>query len=119
MTKKNHGIDALSQFAMESVRRAGQQALSFYGKGKADIKFDEELVTETELKVTEFFQEQLLQTFPAHQLFNSDRVGEAYTHDDKRYLWIFDPLDGVSNIQAGIPIWGTSLALIENFTLRN
>ncbi|MBW1820447.1 MAG: inositol monophosphatase, partial [Deltaproteobacteria bacterium] len=30
-------------------------------------------------------------------------------------LWIFDPIDGVANFQAGIPIWGMSLALIENF----
>jgi myo-inositol-1(or 4)-monophosphatase len=30
-------------------------------------------------------------------------------------LWIFDPIDGVDNFQAGIPIWGMSLALLENF----
>ena len=34
---------------------------------------------------------------------------------EERYLWIFDPFDGVANFQAGIPVWGLSLALLENF----
>ena len=115
MTEKQHGIEALSQFAMDVVRQAGAQALGFYGKGQPGVKFDEGLVTETELKVIEYFRAQLNQRFPEHQLFNIDTVREEYTHDAKRYLWIFDAVDGVSNIQAGIPVWGTSLALLENF----
>ncbi|MCP4214351.1 MAG: inositol monophosphatase, partial [bacterium] len=34
---------------------------------------------------------------------------------EKRYMWIFDPLDGAANFQTGIPVWGMSLALFENF----
>jgi myo-inositol-1(or 4)-monophosphatase len=30
-------------------------------------------------------------------------------------MWIFDALDGVANFQAGIPLWGVSLAVLENF----
>jgi len=109
------GIKNLTKFAMEVIRRSGEEALSYYGKGNPNIKFDEELVTEAELHLMAFFQDQLNNHFPEHQVFRNNQADKDYTHDEKRYLWIFDPLDGVANFQAGIPIWGISLALIENF----
>jgi len=112
---KRHGIKNLTQFAMEVIRRSGKEALFYYGKGNPDIKFDEDLVTEADFHLMEFFQDQLNSHFPKHQVFRNNQTNKDYTHDEKRYLWIFDPLDGVANFQAGIPIWGISLALIENF----
>jgi len=112
---KRHGIKDLTKFAMEVIRRSGEEALTFYGKGNPRIKFDEELVTEADYHLMEFFEDQLKSRFPEHQVFKNDQANKEYTHDEKRYLWIFDPLDGVANFQAGIPIWGISLALIENF----
>ena len=112
---KSHGIDDLTQFAMDVMRRSGEEALAYYGKGNPHIKFDEELVTEADFHIMEFFKSQLNSHFPEHQVFKNNQANQEYTHDDKRYLWIFDPLDGVANFQAGIPIWGLSLALIENF----
>lgn len=112
---KRHGIEELTQFAMEMIRRSGEEALTYYGKGNPYTKFDEELVTEADFHLVEFFQDQLKAQFPDHQMFESNQAHTAYTHDDERYLWIYDPLDGVANFQAGIPIWGTSVALIENF----
>lgn len=115
MTSSHRGLEELFDFALPVVREAGRQALSFYGKGRPSMKFDESLITESEIKVTEYFQEKLNQRFPDHQLFNQDRVGEDYSHEGERYLWIFDPLDGVANFQAGIPVWANALALLENF----
>lgn len=112
---KRHGIEVLTQFAMEVIRRSGEEALLYYGKGNSRIKFDEELVTEADFRLMEFFQDQLNHRFPEHQVFKNNQANTDYTHDEKRYIWIFDPLDGVANFQAGIPIWGISLALIENF----
>ena len=113
--EKHHGIDELTEFAVDVIRKAGEEALSFYGKGDPQIKFDEELVTEADFHLMKFFENQLKTRFPQHLVFKNNQAGTEYTHDEKRYLWIFDPLDGVANFQAGIPIWGMSLALIENF----
>ena len=110
-----HGIKDLTEFAVDTIQMAGDAALSYYGKGGVQVKFDMTLVTETELRVTELFQRQLQEHFPEHQLFENNLIVTDYTHDEKRYLWIFDALDGVANFQAGIPIWGISLALLENF----
>ena len=112
---KGHGIEELTRFAMDVIHQSGEQALSFYGKGDRHVKFDETLVTEADSNLMYFFQDQLNRHFPEHQIFKNNPADRNYSHDGKRYIWIFDPLDGVANFQAGIPIWGISLALIENF----
>ena len=113
--EKSRGIKELTDFAIDAVRQSGQEALRFYGKGDPKLRFDMGLVTETELHLTEFFKTLLNTRFPEHQLFMNNLQMQEYTHDEKRYLWIFDPLDGAANFQAGIPIWGCSLSLLENF----
>lgn len=111
----NQGIDDLLRFARETLRASGEELLSYFGKGITRIKFDESLVTEAELHVREFFQNQLYRRFPDHRLYGNSQENRAYTHDDERFVWVFDGLDGVANFQAGIPIWGMSVALLENF----
>lgn len=109
------GIDKLSEFAMDAIHQTGEKAMAYYGKGKPHVKFDESVVTEAEIQLTDMFQDRLNQQFPEHQMFRFGEVNENYSHGGKRYLWIFDPLEGVANFQAGIPIWGMSIALLENF----
>lgn len=108
-------IEELTNFGMDFIHQAGEKAMAFYGKGQPQVKFDQGIVTEAELKLNELFQSELNGRFPEHKLFSLDEVGKEYSHEAKRYLWIFDPLEGVANFQAGIPIWGLSLALLENF----
>ncbi|MCB2146123.1 MAG: inositol monophosphatase [Deltaproteobacteria bacterium] len=110
-----HGIEALTAFAINAIRSAGQAAMESFGKGRGLIKFDEKLVTRAELQIGKRFQQALSDQYPDHRMFTSKMPDTAYTHDSRRYLWIFDPIDGVDNYQAGIPIWGMSLALLENF----
>jgi myo-inositol-1(or 4)-monophosphatase len=115
MGKKGHGIEELSGFATDFIKIAGKKALAFYGKGKPQVKFDQGMVIEADLRLTDLFQEKLAENYPEHQVFKFDQVNEDYSHEGKRYLWIFDPVEGVANFQAGIPIWGMSLALLDNF----
>jgi myo-inositol-1(or 4)-monophosphatase len=115
VASSSQGIEDLTQFAMEVIRRSGAEALSYYGRGKHNIRFDEDLVTEVELHLAELFQDQLHARFSDHLVFDNTEQNRDYTHEGKRYLWVYDPLDGLANFQAGIPIWGISLALLENF----
>ncbi|MEJ2725597.1 MAG: inositol monophosphatase family protein, partial [Deltaproteobacteria bacterium] len=111
----DEGIDVLAQFAKDTVKKAGKEALRFYGKGAAGVTFDERLVTEAELHLEGFFRDEVHSRFPGHTIFQDGQIESEYSHGGRRYLWVFDALDGVSNFQAGIPIWGISLALLENF----
>jgi len=116
MTRETkHGIDALTDFAITTIRHSGHTAMEHFGKGRRPAKFDEDLVTQAELQISQRFQQALADHYPDHRMFTSKTLDTAYTHDSKRYLWIFDPIDGVDNYQAGIPIWGMSVALLENF----
>jgi myo-inositol-1(or 4)-monophosphatase len=112
---KRPEFDDLIGFGMDFIHQAGEKAMVFYGKGRPQVKFDQGVVTEAEIQLTEFFQGQLHQKYPGHKLFSYDEVNQDYSHEGKRYLWSFDPLEGVANFQAGIPLWGLSLALLENF----
>ncbi len=110
-----HGIEALTTFAINAIRSAGQVAMENFGKGRGPVKFDEGLITRAELTISKRFRQSMENRYPDHRMFTSGMPDTTYTHDSRRYLWIFDPIDGVDNYQAGIPIWGMSLALFENF----
>jgi len=107
-------IEHLTDFAMQVIRDAGEVALSYYGKREPNARFDEDLVTEAELRLSNFFQDQLAARFPEHRIYTNHQEDRGYSHEGERYLWVFDPLDGVANFQGGVPIWGMSLALLEN-----
>ncbi|MBW2028303.1 MAG: inositol monophosphatase [Deltaproteobacteria bacterium] len=112
---EKRGIEDLMAFGLEIIRRSGEVALSYYGKARAAVKFDERLVTEAELALREFFREEVERNYPEHQIFMNTQDTQNYTHRGNGALWVYNPLDGVANFQGGIPIWGSSLALLENF----
>lgn len=111
----NQSIEELMQFAMDIVRRSGELALSYYGRARSIVKFDERLVTEAELVLREFFGEEVARKYPDHQLLANNQGTRNYTHRGNGGMWVYNPLDGVANFQGGIPIWGISVALLENF----
>jgi myo-inositol-1(or 4)-monophosphatase len=113
--EKRPEMDELINFGMDFIHQAGEKALAYYGKGRPQVKFDQGIVTEAEIQLTELFKSELNSRFPEHKLFSFDEVAQEYSHEAKRYLWAFDPLEGVANFQAGIPLWGLSMALLENF----
>jgi myo-inositol-1(or 4)-monophosphatase len=108
-------IGELSMFAQETIEQMGKEALKFYGQGRRRPPFDQDLVTQAELHLIETFRNKINDRYPKHHLYGQEPLDEGYTHEAKRYLWVFDPLDGVDNFQSGIPIWGMSLALYENY----
>lgn len=117
MTKTVTGltITELHSFALDTIQQMGREALKFHGKGRHHPPFDQDLVTQAELHLIRSFQDVISKHFPSHHIYGQEPLGDGYTHDAKRYMWVFDPLDGVDNFQSGIPIWGTSLALYENY----
>jgi myo-inositol-1(or 4)-monophosphatase len=112
----NVNVAKLTGFATQTILDMGREALKFYGRevGSQNI-FNQDLVTRAELHLMEAFQDKMKASYPDHLIYGQDDLDVGYSHDAKRYLWIFDPLDGVDNFQSGIPIWGMSMALYENY----
>jgi myo-inositol-1(or 4)-monophosphatase len=109
-------IDELYTFAQETILHMGREALTFFNQ-KSHLKsaFDQELVTQADLHLNQSFHNIIANRYPKHQAFGQGPLDEGYTHGAGRYLWVFDALDGVDNFQSGIPIWGMSIALYENY----
>jgi myo-inositol-1(or 4)-monophosphatase len=109
-------VGELYVFAQETIQQMGHEALKFFGKGRHRRPvFDQDLVTQTELHLNQTFQNTISDCYPKHQAFGQSSLDAGYTHGGGRYLWVFDALDGVDNFQSGIPIWGMSIALYENY----
>ena len=51
MDHKHVAVEDLETFARETILTAGEKALSFYGQGVPEVKFDRALGTEAELQL--------------------------------------------------------------------
>jgi myo-inositol-1(or 4)-monophosphatase len=49
------------------------------------------------------------QRFNAHAVLSEEA---SVVYRGAKYTWVIDPLDGTTNFAAGLPIWGTSIALL-------
>ncbi len=109
-------VGELYAFARETIQQMGREALTFFSKDRHQrTAFDQDLVTQADIHLNQSFQNIIASRYPKHQAFGQGTLDEGYTHDAGRYLWVFDALDGVDNFQSGIPIWGMSIALYENY----
>lgn len=113
--KKAGEVYDFLEFAENLVSQAGKLSLKYYGRGDPQFKFDELLVTEAELAIQEFIRASIAERYPEHHLLGQGEDQIAYNHGERGFQWIADPLDGTANFQAGIPVWGVSLALFKNF----
>lgn len=116
ITGERKDVGELYAFAQETIRQMGREALTFFSKDRHQKPaFDQDLVTQAELHLNQSFHNIISDQYPKHQAFGQGTLDEGYTHGAGRYLWVFDALDGVDNFQSGIPIWGMSIALYENY----
>jgi histidinol-phosphatase len=73
----------------------------------ARTKHDGTPVTEADEATERALRTEIWKTFPDHPILGEEQ-GAAGAG---RARWILDPIDGTKNYAAGIPIWGTLIAL--------
>ncbi len=78
---------------------------------KIEIKPDDSFVTETDKAVEARLREMITSAFPSHGI-----LGEEFEDVgiDSEYVWVLDPIDGTAAFVAGIPVYGTLIALAWN-----
>ena len=77
---------------------------------KSAVKEDHNsIVTEKDIASEKVIIEILTDNFPQFNLVGEEK-GARFTGSE--YTWIIDPLDGTSNYAAGIPWFGTLIALM-------
>ncbi len=105
----------LLEFALNMIKECGKTAMKYYGRGDPHVKFDDELITEAEFAILGTAKKYLDQETPGATLYGEEKIDTSYKHGGSGNLWIIDPVDGTASFQAGIPVWGISVAFFENF----
>ncbi len=72
------------------------------------IKADASYVTTTDKAVEQKLREMIIAKYPDHGIF-----GEEFenVNTDAEFVWVLDPIDGTAAFVAGIPVYGTLIAL--------
>jgi myo-inositol-1(or 4)-monophosphatase len=104
-------IDDLKKLVVE----AGQLARRLADDFTLEIKSDDSFVTSADRAVESYLRENLACLLPDAGFFGEE---EGFTNHHARRLWAIDPIDGTSNFVFGIPLWGVSVALVEEETCR-
>jgi myo-inositol-1(or 4)-monophosphatase len=105
----------LKEFVENALRKSGAILMEMYGRGKRQLKFDDELVTEAENAVWKLISGKLRGSFEGHAFLRELTEDQLGSEDVPRFLWILDTLDGAASFQAGMPVWGINAALFEKF----
>jgi fructose-1,6-bisphosphatase/inositol monophosphatase family enzyme len=88
----------------------GRKIISAINSSSKDTKRknDRTFVTQADIQIEEHFRSWILKHYPTHGV-----LGEEYgaTNPDAEFQWILDPIDGTSEFVAGLPLYGSILAI--------
>src|SRR5690242_2363634 len=100
-------VDELATVAGETILPFFRTALNVRDKGGPG-SFDP--VTAADHAAEMAMRTLIRRTFPDHGI-----IGEEYGKEraDAEYVWVLDPIDGTKSFIAGMPAWGTLIALLR------
>ncbi|GEM_PF-1051935 len=75
---------------------------------KADLPSQSSIVTDVDIRIDQYFRENLSKSFPAIGFITEEGDAEV-----KEVNWVIDPIDGTGNFSHGFPFFGISVALWE------
>jgi myo-inositol-1(or 4)-monophosphatase len=98
-------VDQLAAVSGETILPFFRTSLGIEDKGMAG-RFDP--VTAADRAAEQAMRTLIRQTFPEHGV-----IGEEFGPEraDAEYVWVLDPIDGTKSFIAGMPVWGTLIAL--------
>ena len=101
-------IGRLATASGETILPFFRTSLSVENKNKGN---DLDPVTEADRAAEAVMRRMIKDSFPRHGI-----VGEEFGSEraDAEYVWVLDPIDGTKSFIAGMPIWGTLIALMHN-----
>ncbi len=101
-------------FSVLLARQTGDLLLQYYQSDNLDtnLKADRSVVTEADLAADDFISTSIRDRYPEDILLSEERQPDysPIEIEPGRNVWIVDPLDGTTNFNLGLPIWGVMLA---------
>jgi fructose-1,6-bisphosphatase/inositol monophosphatase family enzyme len=98
-------LDVARALAEEAGRRA---AAAFHQPMEIIVKGRGNLLTETDLAIERYIQDELAVEFPSHGVLSEETAADTSTDG---YVWVVDPIDGTKNFASGIPFYCINIAL--------
>lgn len=75
-----------------------------------EVKPDRSFVTALDARIERRMREMLADRFPSHGIIGEE---EAPTDGDADLVWVLDPIDGTAAFIAGLPVYGSLIALMR------
>jgi histidinol phosphatase-like enzyme (inositol monophosphatase family) len=98
------------EFALELARASGEFIRPYFARPDlaVELKSDRTIVTAADRGAEKLMREMIQRRFPEHGI-----LGEEYGAErvDAEYVWVLDPVDGTISFAAGVPLFGTLIAL--------
>ena len=99
-------------FMGELADKSGEFIRPFFGAPGlvVETKADTTPVTAADRGAEELLRSLIAKKFPAHGV-----IGEEFGEDrpGAEWVWVLDPIDGTKSFIAGVPLWGTLIALLH------
>ena len=97
--------ERLADASRSLIREAARGAVS------SQIKGDGSPVTAVDQAVEDRLREMIAEAYPDHGIVGEERGASSPERD---LVWALDPIDGTLPFLAGIPVYGTLIALLRN-----
>lgn len=105
-------IDELAEFAGRLVDASGPIIRRAHQDGfSTEAKADGSPVTNVDRAVEDRLRSMIAMSYPDHGIVGEERGATAANGGP---VWIIDPIDGTLPFLAGIPVFGTLIALVED-----
>ncbi|MEM4284083.1 MAG: inositol monophosphatase family protein [Candidatus Caldarchaeum sp.] len=97
--------------AIAAAREAGALLREHFGRNhRFELKSGfRDLVTEFDRRAEEIIVRIIQKEYPEHSLLTEE--ASVAPHQNSRYQWIIDPIDGTTNFAHGFPFFSVSIAL--------
>ncbi|MDH4563182.1 inositol monophosphatase family protein [Pseudomonas sp. BN411] len=102
-------LDEWLEFAKGLVAES-RKLLASRSDWRSRFKLDRTLVTQLDLDIERRLVERILQRYPDHGVLGEEFGARAR---DAEWLWVLDPIDGTASFMAGMPVYGTLIALLH------
>lgn len=103
------------EFTLDIARRAGEMLRGYYSSTQgltAQRKADQTVVTAADLAADKLLTEAIGAAYPTDAIISEEQ--HTRLEGPARPTWVIDPLDGTTNFSLGFPIWGVSIARLED-----
>ena len=106
-------MDPSLEFAIELSRRTASLLLTYFSPNglTSTLKADKTIVTEADVAADQLISDTIHLHYPQESVLSEEL--QPVSSGSAAAVWVIDPLDGTTNFSLGLPIWGVSIARLE------